>query len=83
MAAFRAAPPIGGLRHSGSTAFPPTRGASSIRRRALWLDNSLFTRTPSTGVIGADMVHPGGISGARHIGYRLADEVVAALATLV
>lgn len=31
----------------------------------------------------ADMVHPGGISGARHIGYRLADEVLAALATLV
>lgn len=50
--------------------------------RMLFLDNTLFEYAPDTGVLGADTVHPGGVFGARHIGERLARQILSRVRAL-
>lgn len=50
--------------------------------RMIWLDNTLFEAAPDTGVIGADLAHPGGAFGAQAIGQSLAASVRAKLQNL-
>lgn len=57
--------------------------AANGNPRMIWLDGSLFESTPSTGVIGADNIHPGDVAGARNIGTRLAEHTLRYLNAMI